>query len=318
MADESSEPTAELRADLTDALCRGRVTLAETAGIAPEELDAWYELACLRLDTQRDADAITLFAGLVTMFPYAAKYWRGYGIALHCNMQLRRALAAYDVALLLEPDSLIGICYRAEILLYVGRLDEALADLERVAQSADLMLRKRARDLLQFMAVQSNQDAIAAVLNAEPPIAALPAGAFALADGRTLPLDDSVFTAADAEPEPEEKAPRQETTARFFMALEDLPAPDERTDTAIIPGRRQLLRSARPARREGTQTAQIQRPDLAPPRPAPAEAIRPGIAPLRPAGPPMFRSATQLRRDGLPLTDEITLTNAQRDAFRDP
>src|SRR5690606_3363596 len=116
--------------DLTDALALGRLTAGELAALAPLELDALYELGAQRLDTERFEDAVAIFAGLVTLFPYTARYWRAYGVALHRSMELVRAAAAYEAALRLEPEHLLTRLYRAEVLIYAGRAAEAAADLE--------------------------------------------------------------------------------------------------------------------------------------------------------------------------------------------
>ncbi|MEL6546501.1 MAG: tetratricopeptide repeat protein, partial [Myxococcota bacterium] len=122
-------------ADLTDAVSRGRLTLSELAVIRPDELSALFELACERLDTQRNSDAAALLACLVALFPYDARFWRAYGIALHRELALDAARAAYDAALVLAPGDDTARCYRGEIALYQGDIAGARHDLERVVKN---------------------------------------------------------------------------------------------------------------------------------------------------------------------------------------
>ena len=284
---------------LTDALARGRVTVAEAAGIAQRELEAWFELACVRLDTGRYADAATLLAALVTVFPYSGKYWRAYGIALHIGMQLRRALAAYDIALKLEPDHVATQCYRAEIWLYMGDTEAALTALQRTADGSDARMARRASALLRFMEHKNNQEAVLAVLDSEAPIPDLPPGHLTMADGRALPLTDSVLTApptgvTDVFDDPT----HSETTARIFLdvrTVHDL-ATDERTDTAIIPGRRVRRGAPEPANLSMTTTGITNTAVVA----RPSAVTDPATLPLR--------TAMHMRRDGASLTDEVTLS----------
>ncbi len=144
------QPTS-LLSELTDGLCRGRICMGEIAGISPEELDALFELGAQRLDTGRHQDAVQVFAGLVSLFPYNAKHWRAYGISLHRVDRLQAAIAAYKAALLIEPDHLETQCYYGEVLLYLNHLDDAEKILEPLLTCGRPDLKKRIETLLRFL-----------------------------------------------------------------------------------------------------------------------------------------------------------------------
>lgn len=145
-----SAPTS-LLSNLTDGLARGRICIGEIAGISPEELDALFELGAQRLDTDRNHEAVKVFSGLVALYPYSAKHWRAYGIALHRVMRLSAALAAYEASLLIEPGRIETQCYQGEVLLYLNRLSEAEGILSPIAECGRQDLEVRAKTLLQFL-----------------------------------------------------------------------------------------------------------------------------------------------------------------------
>ncbi len=68
--------------ELARAVAEGRLALAEIAAISPDELDAIYETAVMRLDVGRYAEAARMLAALVVLYPFAIEYWRAYAIAL--------------------------------------------------------------------------------------------------------------------------------------------------------------------------------------------------------------------------------------------
>jgi tetratricopeptide (TPR) repeat protein len=215
---------AEPLDDLTDALARGRLTAAELAGLTPRELDAVFAAGSQRLDDGRWAEAAVIFGALAALFPYGARTWRAWGVALHRLLECERARAAYDAALLLEPDHLHTLCYRGEVLLYLGRTVEARADLERVARSGHRTLSGRARTLLIHLDRLAGWQPLPERPPPPPSDATL-----SLADGRSLPLEASRFTDEDA------PVTREITqTARLFAPQ---PLEHEVTDTAVIPGR---------------------------------------------------------------------------------
>lgn len=234
------EPAAQaisaLLNELTDGFARGRLTGAELAAISPEELDTFFEIGAQRLDAGHHQDAMEIFAGLVALYPYMAKFWRGYGIALHRLLLLRRALAAYQAALLLEPDHLHTLCYAGEAHVYLGEFEAAQAALLPVSQGSDTSLRQRADNLLAVVAAllgEPPDPPIAAPQPEEPWLEPPKAGSdgsektltFVMADGRPLPLTPSRYNTPTAARPP---TAEEEVTMVFGRPL---PA-DEITQTA--------------------------------------------------------------------------------------
>lgn len=217
--------------DLTDALARGRLTAGELAALAPQELDALYELGATRLETDRLEDAATIFAGLITLFPYTARYWRAYGVALHRLMQLERAVAAYDAALRLEPHHVLTRIYRAEVLIYSGRAAEAQEDLSVASQASRQDLRQRAERL---------QSLAQALAQWKPPTreraGAAERGGFTLSDGSPLPLADTRFPepATPAAAVAEEVTLTAQTVVPEIAQLWEPPELDGRRATAPL------------------------------------------------------------------------------------
>jgi len=271
-------------ADLIDAVARGRLALAEVGGITPAELDALYELAAARLDVGRNREAADILAGLLTLFPYAARAWRAYGVALHRLLEIEPARRAYDAALLLDPDELTARCYRGEVLLYLGEKAAARVDLELAARSSDPTLRRRAVELLALLGPLDRWEPPRPASTPAP----APVDRFVMPDQTPLPLSPSRFT--DAEPTEITQVLRREVTAVFAPAEPTSSAPPAapaRHDTAI------------------TSTAIIRRG----PGPRPSRGTSTALIPGRgPHDPSEEVTATSTKAPGAPEPREITHT----------
>jgi len=180
---------------LTDALARGRLSLAEAVGLSALELDALFDAAVGRLEAGRTQEAAEVLAGLLTLFPYAAKYWRALGIALQRDRSFARARAAYDVALGLAPRDPYALCYRGETLLYLGDTAAARRDLEAALPLATGDLATRARQLLGCLGALHSWKPNRAERNFARPNAPTPSAPARLMTTATaaLPLTDSLF-----------------------------------------------------------------------------------------------------------------------------
>lgn len=187
MNDPESNSEETLRDDLVDAFSRGRLSLSELAVLRPAELDALFELACERLDTDRNAEAAAILRAVVTLFPYDARYWRGLGIALHRQGQHRAAHVAYDGALALDRSDPWTRCYRGEVALYLGEQSSAQHDLRWVQKHGDRPAQLRAALLLS----QPGERQESAIAIAEPLDAT---EGFTLEDNTPLPLSDGRFS----------------------------------------------------------------------------------------------------------------------------
>jgi len=173
--------------DLTDALARGRLAIAELAGMTSAELDAVHGMALARLEVGQDAQAAELLGGLVALFPFGPRYWRAYGLALHRLRSLSGARRAYDAALALEPGHETTLGLRGEVLALLGDHAAARRDLEAAARSTERDVSRRAAELLRRLAAGGRTTTPVATPSPEP-AAAGPAAAFVLHDERPLPL----------------------------------------------------------------------------------------------------------------------------------
>lgn len=215
---------------LADALSQGRLALAEIAGMSAAELDAIYALAIARLDARHFEDALHLITALITLMPFCAKYWRAYGVTLHQSGVVERALAAYDAALVLEPDHLDIQCYRAELLIYLQRHQDARAVLQTIHTSDVALWSKRAGALLALL------DVLPAAHPAPtpPPITSDKTEqiSFQTPDGEQLPLATSRFETPEAL--------TNDITQTAIVRQRRIPAPmpldsrEEVTQTAVV------------------------------------------------------------------------------------
>ena len=265
-------------ADLTDALARGRLCMAEVAEISPFELNALFEIGARRLENGATADAVHIMAALVMLFPYSAKYWRGYGVCLHRQGALEQAAAAYRAAVLLDPEHGMSQCYLGEVLVQLG--DTAgVGHVTAASRSTDATARGRASLLLRALEP-----------DATPPHPA-PQGLskeltdplFNSADGRPLPLRDGRFQAADTQSGPRPSA--ESVTDKIFVQA--TPREITGTDTALVP--------------RGPQPGKLQESSQA--------SVTALVNRRRDPQPPVLPTAWRKRKRGMPLTDEITLTD---------
>ena len=109
-----------IQAPLCDGLARGRLSLAEICGLEPEELDALCELGAERLELGWTDEALRIFAGLIALYPFEARYWRCYAVALHRAGREQTALQACQAALTLDASS-------KPAQTHLKALDEAVA-----------------------------------------------------------------------------------------------------------------------------------------------------------------------------------------------
>lgn len=190
-------------ASLADALARGRLAIADVAGVTTPELDAIFELAAEQLEAERHNEAVSLLGGLVTLFPFSARYWRAYGIALHRAQLTADARSAYDVALLLEPNDWCSLCLRSEALMQLGLWEQAAEGFTQARSAPDPEISHRCVELLALlnkkqntrtdtrMNVSATPSATAGGVQATTP-------RFVLGDGRPLPLEGSALEELDA------------------------------------------------------------------------------------------------------------------------
>ncbi len=275
---------------LCDALARGRLCLAELVLLDPPELEAMYEIGVGRLDTGRTNEAITILQALVALYAYSAKYWRALGLALHLGHRLEAAMLAYQLALHLEPDHLLTVCYLGELKLFCGQPGEAYFLLERASQSQHPKAGPRAAQLLGMPIAPPLPD-VAPVL--ETPSGSDAADTFELTGGGPLPMPHA---ATDPRTQPQAFPPMREVTNKIFL-VDNAAGTGHITETAIVYRRnrpRIMLHES-----SGTDTGVIERA-------SDADGAQPGDASwdfMR-----WFASAARRRRNAAPLLDDDETT----------
>ncbi|MED5465098.1 MAG: tetratricopeptide repeat protein [Myxococcota bacterium] len=294
----STLPHTDLPANLTDALARGRLCIGEVAGVNSEELDALFELGARHLDSGQNQDAVSVFGGLVALFPYTARHWRAYGVALQRTELWKEALGAYRAAALLDPDHLETRCYQAEVMLHLNQADQARKLLEEVQTSPSPELAERAASVVQHLPDEPSAPP-------EPPQGPAPAAETSpetqphleLDDGRPLPLSPGAFEAATSAEAPPEPIDHWEGLLPSRPAVSDpVPLPPEQSHTAIV-ARRSLRDPAGEGSPEQTHTAIIPRSLLVPG----GDASRKSASKARPP-----ETSVVKRRHRLPLRPEHT------------
>ncbi len=271
---------------LVDALARGRLALAELAAIPPVELAALFETGAQLLEVGREHDAAELLGCLVALFPFSARFWRGYGVALHRLGELNRALGAYEASRLLEPNHGDTECFRAELLIYQGRTREAAIALAMLTNHPAPHVATRARALLGELPNLPQQ----ATAPTPAPLPLTTTHTFTLTSGEPLPLARTRSAEASTPPTARENT----AVARAFAWVREEPTapspwPDEPSVTATAVVRRRLPIAADPAP-FGAQT--ITETALLPGRSHPSPEARSEIT----------ETAIRLRQLGVPLT----------------
>ena len=187
----------QLQEQLTDAMSRGRLCLAEGSGFTKRELDALCELGAEKLELGLVEDAILILRGLVALYPYSSKYYLCLGIALIHATQFAAAASSLELASTLEPDNVtIGI-YLIEAYLRSGKLSQAKARAKTVETQPNLSDALKARwhliqRCLDQLETPSNPPTV--ILESEPPAMSVkPQTTFKLPNGQPLPLENSHY-----------------------------------------------------------------------------------------------------------------------------
>jgi len=114
-----------LHEQITDAISRGRLCLAEGCGLTRAELDALCELGAEKLELGLVDEAVTVLRGLVALYPFSAKYYECLGIALLRAGQAQSAAIALKLASTLCPNDLTIRITLLEALLKAGLFEQA-------------------------------------------------------------------------------------------------------------------------------------------------------------------------------------------------
>ena len=133
MAGEGQGGEARLQANLQK-WADGKLSLKEVRGYTDEQLYAVARTAYLYYHQGKLAEARTLFQGLFAVDPGNGYVARALGVVEFAAGNAAGALAAWDVAVKLEPEDPAGYVGRAEVRLAAGQKGGAAEDLKRAAQ----------------------------------------------------------------------------------------------------------------------------------------------------------------------------------------
>jgi type III secretion system low calcium response chaperone LcrH/SycD len=111
----------------------GKATLKDVRGYTDEELYAIAKTAYFFFYQGRVQEARTLFQGLYAINPADSYFAKALGVVEMAAGNPQGALAAYDVALKLDPRDAQAYVGRAEVRLALGQKTQGLDDLRRAA-----------------------------------------------------------------------------------------------------------------------------------------------------------------------------------------
>jgi len=131
---------------------RGRASLGAAAGWTPEEIRIVAELGYGLAEQGRNEEAITIFEGLAALAPATAYFQSALGALKLRTGDLQSALIHLNAALKSDPTDLSALANKGEVLMLLGRREDAMSNLQgvlRLSQGNDSeALAVRARALL--------------------------------------------------------------------------------------------------------------------------------------------------------------------------
>ena len=135
---------------------RGRASLGAAAGWTPEEIRIVAELGYGLAEQGRNEEAITIFEGLAALAPATAYFQSALGALKLRTGDLQSALIHLNAALNSDPTDLSALANKGEVLMLLGRREDAMANLQgvlRLSEGNDSeALAVRARALLAQLA----------------------------------------------------------------------------------------------------------------------------------------------------------------------
>jgi tetratricopeptide (TPR) repeat protein len=135
---------------------RGRASLGAAAGWTPEEIRIVAELGYGLAEQGRNEEAITVFEGLAALAPATAYFQSALGALKLRTGDLQSALIHLNAALNSDPTDLSALANKGEVLMLLGRREDAMANLQgvlRLSEGNDSeALAVRARALLAQLA----------------------------------------------------------------------------------------------------------------------------------------------------------------------
>ena len=144
-----TDPSANLLQEWAD----GKATLRDVRAYSDEELYAIARAAHVYYHQGKYEHARTLFQGLYAVNPtdsYAAK---ALGVVELAAENFPGAVAAYDVAVKLNPEDAAAYVGRAEVRIAMGQKEEAKDDLRRALRCSEGedLVKRRAEQMIELL-----------------------------------------------------------------------------------------------------------------------------------------------------------------------
>jgi type III secretion system low calcium response chaperone LcrH/SycD len=137
MADESRTTPDDARtiAQRLQRWADGKATLKDVRGYSDEELYSIARMGYFFYYQGKIEEARTIFQGLYAVNPLNPYFAKALGVVEMASGNAAGALAAYDVALKLEPTDAGAYVGRAEVKIAQGQRNAAVDDLRRAAET---------------------------------------------------------------------------------------------------------------------------------------------------------------------------------------
>ena len=130
----------------------GKATLKDVRGYSDEELYAVARTAYHFFHQGKVAEARTLFQGLFAVNPRDPYFAKALAVVEYASGNPEGSLAAYEVAVKLDPSDAAAYLGRAEVLLATGQKNRAAEDLKKAAGlGEDERLKTKAKALLDAL-----------------------------------------------------------------------------------------------------------------------------------------------------------------------
>lgn len=246
---------SNLEAELADALSRGRLCIADGCAMSEAERDALFELGAEKLDLGLVPDAVTVFRGLVALYPYCGRYYLALGVALMASNAFADALIALRCAVRMQPELPFAQLLLVQNHLLMGDGESALDALEAIDDATLECPEHVERHAVLKGCLRDQKRAPKTQTQSEKDQRAEPTHVFQLPDGRPLPLSPSRFEKT----EPMIALPSTEKTERVRARVPE-PLKEDITVTAVVRRRRGQAAASSP--KEVTHTAVVVRRNL--------------------------------------------------------
>lgn len=131
LADEMDQESLEATQERFARFMQGKITWAELTRTSMAQLYALADLGYNLFEQAKYEEARKIFSGLAAFNPYDPYFHAVLGSIFAKQDQMDAALREYGLAIQLDAGDPQVFVNRAEVLISLGRLEEAIADLKR-------------------------------------------------------------------------------------------------------------------------------------------------------------------------------------------